>query len=312
MAPELQRDEPIDVGVRRILVDCLDRAVHALDSLDDDPESAVHQARKRCKECRAVLRMVGPAMRKRTYRRANADVRDAARRLSPLRDASALRDSVAELGDLTDGGELDALVEVLDERRADVLDGVSAGDARIGAAREALAEVRDAVGDWRLDLHGPADLTPGVVAVYRRGRRALADVRTAPTGDRFHDWRKRAKYTRHHLEVVGPAAPVVLGPLRQAFSDLGDLLGEAHDLDVVEALFDDPMMTAMALEDVAAARTKIAAARAQLEAQALSLGSRLYVERPAAFGERIARYVAAWHDEPVVDAGARVVTPAAS
>ena len=48
--------------------------------------ATVHDVRKRCKKVRGLLRLVRPGLGP-DYRRANADVRDAARELSSLRDA---------------------------------------------------------------------------------------------------------------------------------------------------------------------------------------------------------------------------------
>src|SRR5680860_719066 len=80
---------PIPDEVRRLAAEELERAVAAL----EDPErlglaASVHDARKRCKKVRGLLRLVRPGLGK-EYRRADRRVRDAAGAISPLRDAHA-------------------------------------------------------------------------------------------------------------------------------------------------------------------------------------------------------------------------------
>ena len=93
-AARLSRD------VRRVARERLDDAVETLDQLSEGDASAieegVHDVRKRCKEVRALARLVrGPLGNE--FERFNVIVRDAADVLAPIRDAQAV---LATLDDL--------------------------------------------------------------------------------------------------------------------------------------------------------------------------------------------------------------------
>lgn len=53
-------------------------------------DDVAHDVRKRCKTVRALLRLIRDEVGKDVYRRENRALRDAARALSPVRDAAVL------------------------------------------------------------------------------------------------------------------------------------------------------------------------------------------------------------------------------
>ncbi|HKN40971.1 MAG TPA: CHAD domain-containing protein [Acidimicrobiia bacterium] len=83
--------KPIPKAVRKATEKQLRKIVAALTGQAGlDPDEAAHDARKRAKKLRALLRLVRPELGDDVYRRENRALRDAARRLSPVRDAWVL------------------------------------------------------------------------------------------------------------------------------------------------------------------------------------------------------------------------------
>ena len=111
MSYRIRPDATVRTNVRRLVRRELARALAAL----DEPgalglQETVHDVRKRCKKVRGVLRLARPGLGA-EYGRANAEVRDAARELSPLRDAHATLATLDELiasthGERAAGGAL--------------------------------------------------------------------------------------------------------------------------------------------------------------------------------------------------------------
>ena len=89
MAFRLNRPEPLDREVRRIVRERLESAAGALAQRDENLHEGVHDARKRFKEIRAVIRLARDSLGARA-KMENAWYRDAGRSLSGLRDAQAL------------------------------------------------------------------------------------------------------------------------------------------------------------------------------------------------------------------------------
>src|SRR3954454_9500537 len=84
--------------LRRCAREQLDNAIEQLvKRRADDPVQAVHDARKSVKKTRSLLPLVRSDLGGSAYRRENAAVREAARRLSDVRDADVLVETVDAL-----------------------------------------------------------------------------------------------------------------------------------------------------------------------------------------------------------------------
>ena len=298
--------ETVTMAVRRIATEEIEGALDNLGGTTDRPaHEAIHDCRKRCKKVRGLLRLVGPSLGRR-YMRADARVRDAARELSGARDAHALADAF-ESAPATCLATGDAPVNSLEmfapvnaglRRRAEAASiEFDALPDHVMRASALLDKVHGGIGDWRLSADGWDAIGAGLTDNYRRGRRTLRTPRLDGTPERFHDWRKRAKYLWFHVRLLEQAAPNVLTPLSAALSDLADDLGSAHDLAVLDDVLAANTTEFGGAALVTHARCVIGERRRLLEAQALAHGSRLYVETPSRFGERIARYWDLWQGE---------------
>ena len=109
------------------------------------------------------------------------------------------------------------------------------------------------------------------------------------SGERFHDWRKRVKYHRYHLELLAPLWPRQLKGRRKEVKALGDLLGEEHDLVVLEATLAGGA-DGSGEAGVQLARELSTRRRAELRAAMRPLGQRLFAEPPKALARRFATY----------------------
>ena len=315
MSFRIDPDRPLPRNLRRLSRRQLDRALAAL----AEPgvlglEETVHDVRKRCKKVRGLIRLVRPGLG-REYRRANADVRDAARELSPLRDAHAMLGTFDDLIAATHGDQLPG--EALAGVRAGLALRAAAAeradaDVLLKRAGEHLARVRE-----RLDRWAPEDdvaiVLSGLTENYRRGRRAFRHALDHPTDAALHEWRKRAKYGWHHAKLLHAVAPSVLGPLEKRLKDLSDGLGDDHDLAVLRTtILAAPRDFGGGASDEAI--VLVDAARADLQDRCRRLGARLYAEPPRAFGQRVGRYWKAWHalgrERPVGEIGDLAREPA--
>jgi CHAD domain-containing protein len=294
-------DDRLSDGIRRIVDEEIDQAVTELrGETDDTRDAAVHSARKRCKRLRALLRLGRDALGDEVYRCENTAIRDAARLLSPVRDAQVLVNTLDAVVDATDG-QLDAHAVAQTRRalkaahgrmRQQMLYRGTASEQAIGA----LVAVQQRSHDWPLGELGFEDLRPGLRRVYRRGRRAMEQAYEDPTPERFHEWRKRVKYLWHHLELLEPAWPGLMSALADETHDLSDMLGDEHDRTVLGVrVRERPDL--IADQDVARVLTAtLSDQRQQLRAAARPLGAKVYAESPEQFTARIACY---WQSGPL-------------
>jgi CHAD domain-containing protein len=279
--------------VRRLARGRLDDAVTTLERLSEgtgaSTEEAVHDVRKRCKEARALARLVRPSLGA-EFERFNGVVRDAAELLAPIRDAQAVLATLDELRAVDHGApHLDRVRSIQAAAAERATRDVHSGDARIGQARELLVDARKLVKRWQLP-DGFEAVGPGLERTYRRGRRELRAAIERATDDRVHEWRKSVKNLWYQTRLLAPVAPSALEPAIVALDHLGEALGDDHDLAVlVERLAADPHRYGGAIHAIKA----IEIARAEqsvLRGPAFRLGATIYAEKPAAFVARIEQY----------------------
>jgi CYTH domain-containing protein/CHAD domain-containing protein len=281
--------------VRRVAAERLGDAIEHLDRVLADPEhadleTAVHEARKRCKASRGLARLVGPALGD-GFRSFDRTVSEGANQLSMLRDAQAVLNTFDAL--LAARPDDDVLRTV--RHRQAVMSAeaahsaVAVDDARISTARALLVEARDASQAWTIP-RGFDTLESGLVATYRQGRSALRRVHNAPSDRRVHEWRKVVKYLWYQVQLLHDAAPSVLGPLENQLDALAEALGDDHDLSVLVELLDDRPDDYGTPGDVAHVRRLARAHQRELRTYSVRAGSTIYAEPDHAFVHRIARY----------------------
>jgi CHAD domain-containing protein len=296
MSFQLRADESAVKGVRRVTRGQLARAVEQLGVAGPGADEAVHDVRKRLKRLRAVLRLARDGVGEKVYDRENACFRDTARPLSEVRDAQALRDAFDGLlkrfaeNEPPFGPVREGLRRRQDEARARVL-----GDGRTPEeAAAALGEARRRAGDWARGFGGWPVLGQGLKRVYRAGRRAFRAARGEPTDANLHEWRKQTKYLWYGIQFLQDMRPAALGPAADRAHDLGDRLGDDHDLAVLRGLLLGDVDHFPERKPSMALLPLIDRRRAELQREAFALGRRLYREKPGDFARRLHRYWRAW------------------
>lgn len=291
MAFVLDPRRPIPEAVRGAAETELRAAVEGLTGQSDlDADEAAHDARKRTKKVRALIRLVRPALGDKVYRRENAALRDAARLLSPVRDAwvlvEALDDLVTPPDEELSPEAVAAFRAVLTADHRKLQAGQEEGGAALQAAR-AYEGVLARVSRWPLEDRGWASLDDGVEDVFRRGRHAMARARSNGRADDFHEWRKQVKYLRHQFALLREVWPEVLEAMEDTADELGERLGADHDLAVLGERV--RIEQSLAPEGREALLRRIDSRRKEHQRNALALGSRLYAEKPTALRQRLGR-----------------------
>lgn len=288
-------DDSVEAGVRRIATEQLTKAIASLDD-DGALHEGVHDARKRIKKLRALLRLIKPGFKRQASE--NATLRDAAQTLSGLRDHAAMLETLDRLAarheDRIGTAHVAAVRDALEARRD------AAGDAadlteRIEAFRNVLREARDRVETWRLKGAEWEALGPGLARSYAGGQTAMRAAHKAGHAEDFHDFRKRVKDHGYHARLLAPIWPPLMDPYAALLDDLGERLGEQHDLVEFTAVLADAEVKGKVRT---AFRDIVAEERQALEARALVVGARVYAETPKAVARRLGAWWAAWRADP--------------
>jgi CHAD domain-containing protein len=297
MAYRLSIADDVPSSVRLCAREQLAGAVERLERADEDPVKAVHDARKHLKKTRALLRLVRPALSRKTYQHENDALRDAGLALSGARDSDVLVQTVEQLAEHAAGRlPADTFDQLRDALATEAAAGRSEGGGAVpdlAAVIETLRAIELRVDTWPLEEADWDTVLAGVARAYSRGRDAFATARATPEADLLHAWRKRAKDLWYHQRLLAPAWPGMLGAQAEEAHALSELLGDDHDLAVLAArLTDDTAPLPPAVDADRAALLALVEHRSlELRTGATQLGHRIYAESPKVFARRIARYV---------------------
>jgi CHAD domain-containing protein len=163
---------------------------------------------------------------------------------------------------------------------------------QIDAAVEAIDAVAARAPEWSLRHTGWKLLSPGLDTAYTEGRDAFEALPARPSFEAVHDLRKRGKDLWYQLRLLRDAWPAVLEPTAEEIHEFTDLLGDHHDLAVLADDLERREEIGSAHKNVL--RELIAAEQHALLIDALSLGERVYAEKPGPFIRRLRAYWRAW------------------
>ena len=249
--------------------------------------------------------MVRPEIGERVYRYENRVLRDAARGVAGVRDAAVAVETVNLLAERFQGAlpidVFDDLAERLDRRYLRVYERIVVESGAVDELTATLVKARARFAGWptgeaEKKVYGTAirnrfsAIGPGLGQTYARGRREMRRAIASPTAANFHAWRKRVKYLRHQTEILRPIWPEVVGGTATTLDDLGEYLGQEHDIaELIALLTVDPQLCPDPVE-----RSLFAAVaqhrRLELQTGARALGMRVYAEKPARFVDRFEMY----------------------
>ncbi|HEV7344532.1 MAG TPA: CHAD domain-containing protein [Devosia sp.] len=289
MALEFSYRNQVEAQLWSIASQQIDKALRECDDDKIELGELVHKLRRRCKKLRGLVRMAKPHFKQ--WKRENRAFRDAARSLSGRRDAAVLGETFSDLltfDSKRDGGGRigEGQAARLGKRFADRVGEPPKGEDRIRFLKSFVKIFKAAAKrakSWSLSGHGFDKIGDGVEETYQRMRDGLRQAEAQPTAELMHAWRKDTKYHWQHVGLLHRAAPEVLEPRKKALDQLGELLGDHHNLVVLtEAL--------AKRRNVKTVRRVIRERQKLLAADALVLGRQLVAEKPALLRTRLEQY----------------------
>jgi len=290
MAYAFKQSSGVAGQVRDIAIEQIDKALEAI-AASEDFDQTVHTLRKSCKKLRALLKLVRPVFAE--YDAENAAFRAIADRFSVARDAAVMVQTMSGLVDHASArlsaegvGSL-TLLDRLRER-ARHLRRQMGEEELLALAVADFEEARARVPSWEFDASGTGIVRPGLEAGYRRFRKRLAKARKTPEGEVVHDWRKAAKVWWYHMRLYERTAPAILENLCVRLDELGETLGDHHNLTVLADWIASTRAPGDSSADTLLAI--IAEQQAALSEKAFDLGRQFAAEPPAVAAKRFNAY----------------------
>lgn len=303
MAYRLKRsDASIEAAVRRIAEEQITAALADIADQDRDRGETVHRVRKRCKQLRALVRLVRPGFA--GYAEANMRVRGLAIPLAVIRDANVMIQTCDRLAE--EYPELDRRAASAIRRRLvrnrKALDAVVDLEARLAQLVDDLEVLRDDAAAWEISLDDFDAIGKGLRKSYAHARKAMAHAEARGDAEDFHEWRKSVKYHWYHARLLTPLWPAEMTTHIEAANALGELLGEHHDLAVLDRALSAHSGEFGGADLVTPFRKTLAQRSAVAARRALIDGHLLLSEKPRALVQRWAGYWHAWQEDGEVAA----------
>ncbi len=244
MPYRIRPDRPLTAEVQSVARSELEKAIGILETRPEGLHAAIHAARKKFKRLRNLYRLVATGD-KEFRRRENERLRDAARGLSRIRDATALIETADHLAQhaLTDdeAETLAAAREVLALRRDDIAATESELEAKVSSVVAECRAAIDALGALSLPSK-PRHAAHLVAKGWRKGldkaHEALETCKGEGHGEAYHDLRKAAQAYWMNLSLLRDLWPSAFDAKRGDTKTLVELLGHEHDLTVLTTLLD--------------------------------------------------------------------------
>jgi CHAD domain-containing protein len=287
VAFRLKTGEAVSSDIRRIVLQQLDRATSELTSIGD-PESdqAIHDARRRVKKIRAIIRLVRPVLNK--AHRADPELRRVSKMLAPVADGQGVIDTLSQLlkryrRELPRKTAAAIRTDLIDRSRQ--IDSKASKQGVLEKAQMTLRAERRRVKNWRLRAEGFSALAPGLKNSVRRARFAMMTAWLHPSAQHHHTWRRHVKNHWFHVRLLSARCGYRLQPYQRQLEALDGVLGEYHNLVLLhEVLVSD---STLAQREVGRCLRIVQRYQSELRRQAQVLGIRIYSEKPRRFVRRV-------------------------
>jgi len=223
--------------VKALLVRQLAAASQLLDGKHPITDEVVHDARKMMKRARASLRVLRDSIGSDAYHLENARIRDAAKPLSPVRDAKVILETLDDLGAQRPGRRARRELKWIEQPLRVNRRSVRREFLRSRTPAELVRALRAV--QWhgkRLHLADSTDasLPTGLTRVYRLGRKAFTRAHAVASDDALHESRKQAKYLAQSMKVFESIKARWIGKTVKRAKSIASDLGADHDLALLQ------------------------------------------------------------------------------
>ncbi|WP_339734059.1 CHAD domain-containing protein [uncultured Gimesia sp.] len=302
MSYQFKQQESLESGVRRIAAEQLSQAIRELKNAEQNPHQTIHEVRKHFKKLRGMIRLVCSGLGD-DYARLNVWYRDAGRRLSRVRDAESMLESLQKLKERFSDPKYE-YTELFSElenrflaRKQQLVEEWIDLDLELQSLSQQLEAALEAVEGWKIKGKAAKIIRDGLQQTYQRGADALAILHQRPDDDLFHESRKRSKYHLYHMRLISAVWQPMLTARIAELDLLNDYLGDDHDLTVMTQLITSETESFGSAANVEQLLSLIREQRQSLQTAAFQMADRIFAEKPKAFARRMQAYWTLWRDE---------------
>jgi len=301
MSYRLENNETLSFGLKRIVLELIDKSVFNFSKGNGSFNDDVHDTRKNFKKVRTVQRLIRSNISEDSFQIENSFYRDAGRILSDLRDSTVL---IQTFDKLIKSSELEmsnfdfsVFRDFLIEKQKHIRTAKSKKSTIINSLSTDLLLARSRVFDWSLSGDDFKIIKNNLQRIYEQGRKYMYAVFSEAVKENVHEWRKRVKDLWYAMRILSNIWPEIMSPLVALLGKLSDALGDANDLFLLkeriisnQSKFKDDQHTRELINFID--RRII-----DLLREARSIGRKVYSEDSRFFVGRMQNYFEIWRSE---------------
>ncbi len=301
MSYQLENNETLSFGLKRIILEIIDRSVFNLAKGNGSFNEDIHDTRKNFKKARTVLRLVRSNIGEHSFQLENSFYRDSGRTLSDLRDSTVL---IQTFDKLLKNSELEmsnfdfsVFRDFLIEKHKNIRLAKSKKSAVINSLSTDLLLGRSRVFDLPLSGDDFKLVKKNLQIIYEQGQRYMYAVLSESIKENIHEWRKRVKNLWYSMRILSNIWPEIMSPLVILLGKLSDTLGDANDLFLLKEKI---ILNQSKLKDDQHMRDLINFIDRRiidLIREARSIGRKVYSEDSKYFVGRMQNYFEIWRSE---------------
>jgi CHAD domain-containing protein len=299
MAYRLKASESVPEGIKRIVLEEVDSASQVLAQASGRRrDNAIHEARKSVKKVRGVLRLVRPELGS-AYGRENTRFRELGDHLSELRDAAALLEVFNQVAKQSAGTldkkSISAIRSGLQKEKRSTEQRLDAGKV-IKDATATFRSLAPRAKSWPLNQNGFRAIDSGLKSTYRQGRKALKRAEKTERPVDFHEFRKRVKDHWYHVRLLENLWTEIMEAHESSLKQLETWLGDDHNLVLLHEKLQNKPEDFGGEAAVTAFLSLVEQHQKELRGNSISLGHRIYAEKPSEFVRNLAELWDVWRE----------------
>jgi len=243
----------------------------------------IHDARLCFKRIRSLLRLGRFNIGEQNYKELNLFYRDQARKLSSIRDITAMIELCEKMREIAKTDQIKKLINHiridLIKKRKTLMAGQEVEKAK-NEVIQSLTNQETVIKNLLFASGNNQQLASGIRRVYQSGRK-LYKLSVKTTDDHnLHEWRKQVKYLWYQLVILTPLWPEILTPLCKQVQTLSQLLGKHHDYFIFAIALQSMKDENKYPHEIKSLMASIHSQKRNLEIKALRLGAMLYITSP--------------------------------
>jgi CHAD domain-containing protein len=230
----LENNETLSFGLKRIVLELIDKSIFNLAKGNGSFNEDIHDTRKNFKKIRTVQRLIRTNIGEENFQRENSFYGDSGRTLSDLRDSTVLiytfdkliKNSELEMSNF----DFSVFKNFLIEKHKTIKLAKSKKSAVIHSLSTDLLLARSRVFDWPLSGDNFKLIKKNLQRIYEQGQNDMYAVFSEALKENVHGWRKRVKDLWYTMRILINLWPEIMSPLVMLLAKLSDELGDANDL----------------------------------------------------------------------------------